>query len=116
MTKLTLIALIAAQAGAPAHAAVVSAAAASSHVGQTVTVEGLVSEVHTARNGKETFIDVGGTYPHQTFTAVIFAPGMATVGDVSGLTGKIVDITGAIQTFEGKPEVIITSRAQIRLK
>ena len=116
MTKLLLIALFAALAGASADAAVVPATAARSHVGQTVTVEGLVSEVHTARSGKETFIDVGGPYPNQAFTAVIFAPSMATVGDVSSLTRKIVDITGEIQIFEGKPEVIITSRAQIRLK
>ena len=49
-----------------------------------------MSEVHTARSGKETFIDMGGQYPNQTFTAVIFAPSMAAVGDVSG---KTVDIT-----------------------
>jgi hypothetical protein len=60
--------------------------------------EGVVSEVHTARSGKETFIDIGGTYPNQIFTAVIFAPSMAAVGDVSGLTGKTIDVTGTIQS------------------
>jgi DNA/RNA endonuclease YhcR with UshA esterase domain len=110
------VALLAASIAYPGGAAVIPATAASSHVGQSTTVEGVVSEVHTARSGKETFIDIGGMYPNQTFTAVIFANAMPAVGDVSGLTGKTVDVTGAIQTYQGKPEVIIASRAQIRVK
>ena len=38
------------------------------------------------------------------------------VGDVSGLTGKTVDITGTVQVYQGKPEMIITSRGQIRAR
>jgi DNA/RNA endonuclease YhcR with UshA esterase domain len=110
------IALLTALVALPASAAVVPASEASSHVGQSVTVEGQVSGVHTARSGKETFIDVGGAYPNQTFTAVIFQRSMAAVGDVGGLTGKTVDITGTIQTYEGKPEIIVTSRDQIRAR
>jgi DNA/RNA endonuclease YhcR with UshA esterase domain len=116
MMKVAWIALLTALVAAPGWAAVIAATAASSHVGQSVTVEGLVSEVHTARSGKETFIDIGGAYPNQTFTAVIFERSAAVVGDVSGLTGKTVDITGTIQMYEGKPEMIITSRDQIRAK
>jgi DNA/RNA endonuclease YhcR with UshA esterase domain len=116
MMKVACIALLTALVAAPAWAAVVPATAASSHVGQSVTVEGLVSEVHVARSGKETFIDMGGTYPNQTFTGVIFERSMAAVGDVSGLTGKTVDITGTIQMYQGKPEMIVTSRDQIRPK
>jgi hypothetical protein len=97
----------------PACAAVIPATEAASHIGQSATVEGVVSEVHTARSGRETFIDVGGTYPNQVFTAVIFAPAMPAVGDVSGLTAKTVDITGTIQMYRGRPEVIVTSRGQI---
>ena len=115
--KIAWAACLAVMTVAPAHAAtVIPAAAAASHAGQAVTVEGPVSEVHTARSGKETFIDMGGTYPNQTFTAVIFAPSMAAVGDVSGLTGKTVDITGAVQMYQGRPEVIVSSRAQIKVR
>jgi hypothetical protein len=108
------IASLAAFLAVPALAAAIPASRASAHVGQTITVEGVVSEVHTARSGKETFIDIGGTYPNQTFSAVIFAPSMSAVGDVSGLAGKAVDISGTIQMYGGKPEVIITSRGQIK--
>jgi hypothetical protein len=112
--KAVWIALLAAVAAAPASAAVIAPAAAKAHAGQSVTVEGLVSEVHTARSGNETFIDMGGAYPNQAFTAVIYQPNMAAVGDVSGLAGKTVDLTGTVQLYQGKPMMLITSRRQIR--
>jgi DNA/RNA endonuclease YhcR with UshA esterase domain len=38
---------------------------------------------------------------------------MAAVGDVSGLTSKKVDITGTIEKYKGKPEIIVKSPDQI---
>lgn len=87
---------------------------AASHVGQTVTVEGTVSEVHTARSGSATFIDMGGSYPLNAFTGVIFARDMETVGDVNDLAGKTVDINGEVREYRGKPEIVISSRDQIK--
>jgi hypothetical protein len=87
-----------------------------SHVGQTVTVEGTVSEVHTARSGSATFIDVGGDYPNNSFTGVIFAGQMAAVGDLTDLAGKTVDINGTVRLYRGKPEIVIESRDQIKLR
>ena len=86
---------------------------AGSHVGQTVTVEGTVSEVHTARSGSATFIDMGGEYPDNAFAGVIFASDMGTVGDVSDLAGKTVDINGEVRTYHGRPEIVVSSRDQI---
>lgn len=100
----------------PLRAETIPISVASAHIGQIETVEGVVSEVHTARSGKATFIDLGGVYPDQLFTGVIFARSMSAVGDVSDLAGKTVDITGRIQLYDGKPEIIVTSRAQIRVK
>ncbi|MGH6888450.1 MAG: hypothetical protein ACREHF_04530 [Rhizomicrobium sp.] len=89
---------------------------AGSHVGQTVTIEGIVSEVHTARSGSATFIDMGGDYPDNAFTGVIFASNMGMVGDVSDLTGKTVDINGAIRLYRDSPEIVIESRGQIKTR
>lgn len=86
---------------------------AASHTGQIVTVEGTVTEVHTARSGSATFLDMGGQYPNQVFTGVIFARDMATVGDVSDLDGKTVDIKGLVRMYRGRPEIVISSRNQI---
>ena len=60
-----LLALGFALAAAPslAQTQMIAAADAKAHVGQTVTVEGVVSEVHTAASGRATFIDIGGRYP-----------------------------------------------------
>jgi DNA/RNA endonuclease YhcR with UshA esterase domain len=101
---------------APALPAVIPASDAASHVGRSVTVEGIVSEVHTARSGKATFIDIGGNYPDEAFTAVIFERSMSPVGDVGGLAGKTVDVTGTIQMYEGRPEIVVSSRDQIKIR
>lgn len=104
-------------AGPPsAIASTIPATDAASHIGQSATVEGVVSEVHTARSGKATFLDIGGSYPNEAFTAVVFERSMSAVGDVSGLAGKTVDITGVIQMYEGRPEIIVSSRGQIIVK
>lgn len=36
--------------------------------------------------------------------------------NVRSLTGKMIDISGVIQMYEGKPEIIVTSRVQIKTK
>src|SRR5208282_3285634 len=54
---------------------------AKKHVGQTVTVEGAVSDVHTAASGT-TFIDMGGRYPDSIFTVVIFKDDASKFPDV----------------------------------
>lgn len=100
----------------PTFAAPIAAVDAASHVGQSVTVESIVTEVHSARSGKATFIDMGGSYPNNAFTAVVFARNIGVVGDVSGLAGKTVDVTGTIQMYEGRPEIVVSSRDQIQVK
>ena len=45
---------------------------AAKHVGETVSVRGLVASVYTSKS-RTTFINFGKAYPHHTFTAVIFA-------------------------------------------
>jgi exonuclease VII large subunit len=98
---------------APALAETVSAADAAKHVGQTVTVEGLVSGVHTARSGSATFINMGGRYPNNAFTAVVFERDSAAVGDVSALDGRTIGVTGEIKLYQGKPEIVVKAKSQI---
>lgn len=100
----------------PAAADMVAATEAKWHIGQTVTVEGVVSEVFTSQSGGTTFICMGDAYSKDAFTAVIFAHRMSAVGDLSGLAGKTVDIVGMIQNYEGAPEIIISARDQIRVR
>jgi exonuclease VII large subunit len=85
---------------------------AASHAGQNVTIEGPVSEVFTSRRG-DTFIDIGGRYPNQQFSGVVFVDDANIVGNVHGLEGKTVDLTGRIRMYRGKPEIVIHSAGQI---
>lgn len=103
-------------AAAPAVAETIPAGEARAHVGETATVAGPVGDVHTARSGKVTFIDIGGHYPANPFTAVIFAADMAKFPDLPQLVGKTVEVTGAIRLYEGRPEIVVTTRSQIEAK
>ena len=100
-----------------AHAETIFAAAdAAKHVGETVTVEGTVSAVHTESRSGVTFIDVGGHYPDQAFTGVIFQGDVSKFRNVESLTGKVVDITGPVHDYKGRPETILNDPEQIKTK
>lgn len=100
---------------APARAETIGVADAKAHVGQTVTLEAAVNDVRTLRSGM-TFIDVGGRYPDNEFTAVIFASDAGKFPNVGALGGKTVAISGAVQLYQGKPEIILKTADQIKAK
>ena len=101
-------------AATPAAAETIKPADARAHVGQTVTVEGVVSEVHVASGSGMTFIDMGGRYPDNAFAAVIFRDDAGKFPNVAALNGKTVDITGAVKLFKGKAEIILKDAAQLK--
>src|SRR5882724_10498138 len=76
---------------APVFAATIQARDASLHVGQFAAVEGVVAEVYTRLN-HTTYIDIGGRYPKQAISGVVFLHDASAVGDVSGLSGNKVRI------------------------
>ncbi|KQW21376.1 hypothetical protein ASC80_14945 [Afipia sp. Root123D2] len=97
------------------HAETIKPAAASSHVGQTVVVEGVVDEVHTSNRGN-IFINMGGHYPNQAFTGFIRSQYVSQFPKVHALQGEIVAISGAIQLYKGTPEIILESTSQLTVK
>ena len=97
--------------GVPAWAqSVVSPDQAGQHVGGTVTVEGIAS-ITTASSGA-IIITLGD----KNFSAVILANSAGAFRDIAALNGKLVDITGTVQMFQGKPEIILNSPNQIVAK
>jgi DNA/RNA endonuclease YhcR with UshA esterase domain len=93
----------------------IAPADAMAHVGQSVTVEGAVSDVFTARSGV-TLLDIGGRYPDNPFTAVILTGDAGKFPDVKTFNGKTVDITGPVKLYKGKPEIVLSDAAQIKAK
>jgi DNA/RNA endonuclease YhcR with UshA esterase domain len=86
------------------------------HVGETVTIEGAVSEVHHAASGRATFIDMGGRYPNNPFGAVIFKDDADKFPNIDTLTGKVIDITGRVKDYKGSCEIIVNDPAQLKSK
>lgn len=97
----------------PASAQTIAPAEAKAHVGQTVTVEAAVSDVHTGRAGV-IFIDVGGAYPDNEFAAVIFASDRAKFPNVGNLKGKTVAISGPVVLYQNRPEIILKTADQLK--
>jgi DNA/RNA endonuclease YhcR with UshA esterase domain len=95
---------------------VVADTEAAQHVGQKVTVEGIVVAVTNSGKGN-TFMNFGEKYPHQTFTGWI--PKDSELADASALAsleGKKIKITGTIELYKGKPEIKVMSKDQLALE
>src|SRR5580704_8676438 len=86
---------------APTLAETIPAAEAKNHIGKDVTVEGVVGDVHHAASGKVIFIEIGGRYPGNPLSAVIFKDHFSKFPSVDSLSGKTVDITGRIKDYRG---------------
>ncbi|HEV8507514.1 MAG TPA: S1/P1 nuclease [Chitinophagaceae bacterium] len=93
---------------------------ASGHVGETLTVCGKVfgGKYLENSNGAPTLINMGADYPDNPFTVVIYGSdrGGFTYQPENYLPGKTICVTGQIKRFKGKPEIVVTSQDQIRLK
>jgi DNA/RNA endonuclease YhcR with UshA esterase domain len=113
MKALVLVSLLSLAAPA-AVAATIGPTDAAAHKGETVTVEGIVSDVFRDPHSGTTFIDMGGTYPDSAFTAVIFSDDAGTFPSVQALSGKTVDITGLVRLHKNKPEIVLKSADQIK--
>jgi DNA/RNA endonuclease YhcR with UshA esterase domain len=100
----------------PIGAAFVSPEDASSHVGETATVCGVVASAKFAANSRSqpTFLDLGKPYPNAPFTAVIFESDRAKFGTPeTALRGKRICVTGVVSLYRGKPEIILSDPSQI---
>jgi hypothetical protein len=114
--KTILLTLFIVLSATPVLAETIAPSEAQAHVGQTATVEGIVSEVHHATSGRATFIDMGGRYPNNTFAGVIFSSDAVKFPDVDSLEGKTIDITGTIKLYNKRLEIILNDPEQIKIK
>lgn len=111
MIAVVLLAVIAqkvGQCGAP-----ISPTDAANHIGENATVTGVVDGVHQSGKGN-IFLNMGGKYPNQAFTAFIPARAAAQFSDVQQYEGKMVSVSGKITLYHGKPEIIVTSPSQLK--
>jgi exonuclease VII large subunit len=97
----------------PAFAETIAPADAKRHVGQTVAVKGVVSEVFHIANGREIFIALGGRYPRTVFRAAIMGDDTAKFAKADELLGKTVTVTGEITLYKGSAEIELKEPTQL---
>lgn len=92
---------------------------AQKYIGQTVTVCG---KIFTARfleqaNKQPTLLNMGAAFPNQPFTVVIFGESRSnfTYKPEEFLNGKDICVTGVIQEYKGKPQMILTKETEIKI-
>ena len=87
---------------------------AAKYIDQKVTITGTVDQVHKMNTGTY-FLNMGGKYPDNTFTAVIFKSNAEDFGKINKYEGKEVAITGKVTLYKGGPEIILRDPDQIKI-
>lgn len=95
----------------------ISSEQAKDHVGETATVCGKVSDTRYIDTSRITFLNFDKPYPNHTFTAFIPAENRAKFdAPEKAYKDKDVCVTGKIQDYRGKPEIIVSDPTQIKLQ
>jgi hypothetical protein len=93
---------------------------AHKYIGTEKTVCGTVASATYAvrTKGRPTFLNLDQPYPKQIFTVVIWGSDRNKFQNPpeSSFRGKSICVTGTIQEFRGKPEIIVRNPDQITLK
>jgi hypothetical protein len=118
-----LIALSAFVAGVSmTHAAPLSCDEAKGHIGEQATVCGLVASAAYTRS-QTTFLNLCKPYPNQDFFAVIFKSDRDKFDEKLGPREKVqekkgcdVCVTGKIQPYQGKLEIILNDPKQLEIR
>jgi DNA/RNA endonuclease YhcR with UshA esterase domain len=88
----------------------------SKHIGDSVTVCGMVAGMRYFENSKNkpTLLNIGAKHPDAPLTVVIWENARALfTGKVEDLMDKIICITGRIILYKEKPEIVIDKPEQI---
>jgi hypothetical protein len=90
------------------------------HIGERVEIIGLITSLHKdkSRHGQPYLFLNFGQYPHQSFTLVLWSTiikEFEKLGkDPSNYIEKWVSVTGVVNTYKNKPQIIIDMPSQIQ--
>ena len=91
----------------------ISAEEAAKHYQETMTVTGKVAQVSIRE--KLVYINLDKKHPETPFTGVIFARATNQFGNLKELEGKSVEITGKVDDFHDKPQIVLNSTNQLKV-
>jgi DNA/RNA endonuclease YhcR with UshA esterase domain len=85
-----------------------------------VTICGVVSgaSYEASVSGKPTFINFDKPYPNHTFTTLIWGDKrdrFNPAAEVQFGSGKRVCVTGLVEMYRGKPEIVVSTPDQIKV-
>lgn len=85
------------------------------HIGDSVIVQGKISSVRFFETNSRTLINVGAQYPNQVFTIVILPDvrNQLHVIPTSNDAGNIVWVTGRVELYKGKPQIVVKNIHQL---
>ena len=85
------------------------------HIGENATVTDKVEDVYEAKGGN-VFLNLGGKHPNESFAVFIPATSKSAFKDFKVYEGKTISVSGKIEDYKGKPEIIVKSPSQITSK
>jgi DNA/RNA endonuclease YhcR with UshA esterase domain len=91
----------------------ISAFQVTNWIGKQVTVTGTVTQVSVRPS--ITFLNFEKRYPNSPFAAVIHSQYTNEFENLPVLKGKAVAVTGQIKEYNGKPEMELTRKTQLKL-
>ncbi len=81
--------------------------------GSYAVVTGYVADVVVRE--KVAYLNFDNKYPKNTFTAVIFPDKFEVFGDLMDYKNKTVEVKGKIGEYNGKPQIILNNKNQLRV-
>lgn len=89
-------------------------AGATKLVGKNGSFTGTVSQVYSPSDHDIAILDFAQNY-RSALTAIVKPANYAKLPNIDGLAGKTVLVSGKFIAYEGKPEIEITSPAQVKI-
>jgi hypothetical protein len=95
-------------------------AQAASVVGRNVTVCGRIggASYQSSTNGRPTFMNFDRDYPNHSFTALIWGDNRSRFSpppEQQFAAGKNVCVTGVVELYRGKPQIIVRDPGAIKV-
>jgi DNA/RNA endonuclease YhcR with UshA esterase domain len=91
---------------------------AINHIGENVTVCGLVADTHYAyrSKGHPTFLNLNRPYPNQVLTVVIWGSDRVNfiIRPELLYNNRTICVTGTVKKYRGTPEILVHSPSQIK--
>lgn len=92
---------------------IIGSAQATNWIGKQVTVTGMVAQVSIRPS--LIFLNFDKSFPSNQFTAIVRNKNTNEFVDLPALRGKVVSVSGEIKDYNGKPEMELSRKSQLKI-